>query len=367
MPANKNALTRYALIDRMLSSRSRAYSINDITDALSELLPEYGQQPVSKRCVEKDLNYLEYESPFDVEIEEYWIDAADKNDRPYRKRCIRYADPTFSIFKPKLTEDEKTVLTTALDTLGSFEGLDNFDWLNDLKKRLDIEEHEPIISISKNLQANSTLLARLFTVIKLKKPILLKYHSFQNSGVRDVAVSPYLLKEYNNRWYLIASASDTGKLLTFALDRIDDFNIDYQKQYSPAPADLYDRYEDIIGITYIEEEPILEIVFWIGDSSKDYIMTKPIHGSQTSLRGETEYRLRDVNPELPCGGMFFRIRCKRNYELIRELTSFGPELVVLSPYSVVDAVCQRVKESYGRLSTVYSHHLKADSENCLEF
>ncbi len=155
MPATKNAMTRYALIDKMLANRQRAYSIQDITDVLAERLPEFGQNPISKRCVEKDLNYLEYDSPFDVEIEEYWVDAADKNDRPYRKRCIRYADPTFSIFKPKLTEDEKTVLATALDTLGSFEGLDNFEWLNDLKSRLNIEGHAPVISLSKNLLDDS--------------------------------------------------------------------------------------------------------------------------------------------------------------------------------------------------------------------
>lgn len=79
MPATKNAMTRYALIDNLLANRNRAYSIQDITEVLSKKLPELGQEPVSKRCVEKDLNYLEYDSPFDVEIEEYWVDASDCN------------------------------------------------------------------------------------------------------------------------------------------------------------------------------------------------------------------------------------------------------------------------------------------------
>ena len=58
MPATKNAMTRYALIDRMLANRIKAYSIQDITDALNEKLPEFGQKTISKRCVEKDLYYL---------------------------------------------------------------------------------------------------------------------------------------------------------------------------------------------------------------------------------------------------------------------------------------------------------------------
>lgn len=343
MPVNKNAMTRYAQIDKMLANRHRTYSIQDITDALAEKLPDFGQTAVSKRCVEKDLNYLEYDSPFDVEIEEYWIDAADKNDRPYRKRCIRYADPTFSIFKPKLTDDEKTILSTALETLGDFDGLDNFEWLSDLKTRLNLEEHDPVIIISKNILNNSTLIARLFTAIKLKQPIQLKYHTFHDREVRKVSVSPYILKEYNNRWFLIASAYDTGKILTFSLDRIDDFNKDSAIKYLPAPDDLLERYEDIIGITYNEEKPLQEIIFWVSDKSMDYISTKPIHGSQATIRGEQEVSLRKRYPNL-AGGRFFKLKCRENYELIRELTSFGAQLVVISPSQLCETITKQIAE-----------------------
>lgn len=345
MPATKNAMTRYALIDRMLANRTKPYSIQDITDTLNEKLPEFGQKHVSKRCVEKDLNYLEYDSPFDVEIEEYWIDAADKNDRPYRKRCIRYADPTFSIFKPKLTDDEKTVLSSALDALGSFEGLDNFEWLNDLTTRLNLEQHEPVISLSKNLLTNSTLIARLFTVIRLKQVINLQYHTFQNDEIRSVCISPYLLKEYNNRWYLIASASDTGRILTFPLDRIDDFSFKTTVSYLSAPENLYERYEEIIGVTYNEDSPLQKIIFWVSENSKDYVITKPIHGSQKVIRGEMDSQLRRNYPRLN-DGKFFQIECRENYELIRELTSFGPNLLVLYPNSFSKVVINQVTESY---------------------
>lgn len=345
MPATKNAMTRYTLIDRMLSNRNRAFSIQDITDALNEKLPEFGQKTISKRCVEKDLNYLEYDSPFDVEIEEYWIDASDKNDRPYRKRCIRYADPTFSIFKPKLTDDEKTVLSAALDSLGRFEGLDNFEWLNDLTNRLNLEQHEPVISLSKNLLTNSTLIARLFTVIRLKQIINLQYHTFQNDKIRSVCLSPYLLKEYNNRWYLIASASDTGRVLTFPLDRIDDFSINTNVSYLSAPENLYERYEEIIGVTYNEDRPLLKIIFWVSENSKDYVITKPIHGSQKIIRGEMDSQLRRAYPHLN-GGKFFQIECRENYELIRELFSFGKDLVVISPSQIKELIKSKIERQY---------------------
>lgn len=341
MPATKNAMTRYALIDRMLANRHRVYSIQDITDTLNEKLPEFGQNTVSKRCVEKDLNYLEFDSPFDVEIEEYWIEATDKNDRPYRKRCIRYMDPTFSIFKPKFSDDEKTVLSTALETLGSFEGLDNFEWLSDLKSRLDLEEHDPIISISKNILTNSTLIARLFTTIRNNQVIILKYHTFLNKTTKFVSVSPYQIKEYNNRWFLIAGTTDTGKILTFALDRIEDFDLTHIDSYRVMPEDLMERYDDIIGITFNEKSPLEEVIFWVSDNSKNYVETKLIHNSQTHIRGDKEVNLRKKYPSL-LNGAFFKIRCKENYELLRELTSFGSELIVLSPQNIKDSIRNRI-------------------------
>lgn len=335
-------MTRYALIDKILANRHKAYSIQDITNELAEKLPGFGQEPVSKRCVEKDLNYLEFDSPFDIEIEEYWVGAPDKNGKSYSKRCIRYLDPTFSIFKPKLTEDEKTVLTTALDTLGSFDGLENFEWLSDLKGRLELEEHQPIISFSKNILDNSTLIARLFTSIKLKQVISLEYHTFEDSNVRIVEVCPYLLKEYNNRWSLIAAACDTGKILTFPLDRIDEFSISYIQKYISAPKDFDEYFEDIIGVTYNNDAPLEEVIFWVSDKSKDYVLTKPIHGSQILIRGSREVDLHAQYPKL-LGGNYFRIKCRENYELIRELISFGPELIVVAPMHIVEKIEDRLK------------------------
>ena len=46
------------------------------------------------------------------------------------------------------------------------------------------------------------------------------------------------------------------------------------------------------------------------------------------------------------GGAFFSIDCIENYELIREPTSFGADLVVLSPEEVRRSVIQRIEEMY---------------------
>lgn len=46
---------------------------------------------------------------------------------------------------------------------------------------------------------------------------------------------------------------------------------------------------------------------------------------------------------VPPGGSIFSIECMENYELIRELCSFGGELKVLTPTTIVDSVKKRIR------------------------
>ena len=73
MPANKNAMTRYKILDDLLSCRYHNYSLDDLTEEvnkrLAELYPD--TNGVGLRTIEKDIYYLEYEGPFLVEIERY--------------------------------------------------------------------------------------------------------------------------------------------------------------------------------------------------------------------------------------------------------------------------------------------------------
>ena len=327
-------MTRYALLDHLLQDRRKNWSIQDMTDYLAEHLPEYGSEPVTRRMVEKDLQYLEYDSPFEVEFERFKVYAPTKSgDGVYRKPCLRYADPTFSIFHKALSEDERSLLASVLSTLGSFKGQPNFEWLEDLAERLNIKQQPEIISMSKNIEDNSTMLAELYRAISSKSVINLYYHTFEDDNERTVELSPYLLKEYNNRWYLLASPFDSDRILSFALDRINRVEYTSGHKYKMPSEDFIERYEEVVGITFYEDRPVERILFWVSDYSKNYVRTKPIHGSQRNLSPAKQQKLHEEYPQL-LNGNFYTIDCIENYELIRELSSFGAELIVLSPLHI---------------------------------
>ena len=155
-------------------------------------------------------------------------------------------------------------------------------------------------------------------------------------------LSPYLLKEYNQRWYLIAGADDTGNILNFAIDRLVSIKMLPGYEYRLPPEDLSERFEDIIGVTYYEGATVHKIICWVSDKSAPYIRTKPMHCSYTPITGEREIAIR-AKYIVPSGGVLFSLECMENYELIRELCSFGGDLKVLSPQPIVDAVKNRIK------------------------
>lgn len=356
MPTNKNAMTRYKILDDLLSNRYHNYSIKDLVEEvnlrLSEMYPD--TNGVSRRMIEKDITYLELEGPFLAEIERFSVPSySQEKQKSYIERCLRYANPSFSIFKKEMSNDEEYLLREALSLLGQFDGLPNLEALEGLRLGLGARKDDrKIISFSKNPLENSNLLGELFTAISQRQVVELHYHKFsQKDKSLIVSVHPYMLKEYNRRWFLLAAAETGEKILIFALDRIDACKPLSSHKYIEYNGDIEEYFEDIVGVTLIADSPVHKIIFWVSDFSKDYVMTKPIHESQRNLSEEVSVQLRNKYPHLT-GGKFFRIDCKENYELIRELTSFGKELVVLEPNEIQNAVFGKIcemKEEYQKV------------------
>lgn len=349
MPTNKNAMTRYQKLDELLSDRYHNYSLDDLTEMvcqrLEELYPD--TNGVGRRQIEKDIRYLELEGPFMADIERYTVDGYDKEkQKPYKKKCLRYSNPAYSIFKKQMSDDEEYILKEALSLLGQFEGLPNLDALEGMRLGLGARnDNRQIISFTKNPLENSNLLGELFTYISRKQVVSISYHRFASStDIHNINVYPYLLKEYNYRWFLFCQSEVDSKILCFSLDRIDEVKPLPSHKYIDYIGDIKELFEDIIGVTLISNAPLCHIVFWVSDVSKDYVLTKPLHQSQVHIKGKMCEVLRSKYSFQ--GGEFFSIDCKYNYELQRELTSFGKELIVLEPLNLQDIIFNKIKNMY---------------------
>ena len=355
MPINKKAIIRYRILDELLSNRYHNYSLDDLTQEVNNRLAEIYQNDdnVSRRTIEKDINFLEYDG-FHAVIERYSVYSynTEKQDT-VKKRCLRYANPAFTIFKKEMTTDEIYLLREVFSLLGQFDGLPNFEGLERLRLEIDSRKHNtPIIYLTKKTLESTNLFGELFTAISQRQVIELHYHTFKTP--EDICIYrlyPYLLREYNGRWYLYASRVENDKIKCFPLDRMIKMVPLPSLKYKKYKGDLSEIFEDVIGVSFFYEEPINKIIFWVSDVSKDYVLTKPLHESQRTISEKDTKELFEKYPSLQ-GGRFFRIDCKRDYELIRELCSFGKELLVLEPSNIQKEIWEYINgmtENYSKL------------------
>lgn len=254
---------------------------------------------------------------------------------------VKYKDQSNPLFSQQLTIDEERLLREVMKTLGQFSGLDNFTWLDRLKKKLDMDgigdSSQPVISFSRNegLQVPETLLGRLFTAISRKQVIRVSYRKF-GEETKEYDVYPYQLKQYNDRWFLLSTplADDIYPynpefIINLALDRIQDFTfIEDRGDYVETCVDLKAMYDEVVGVTLDRDHPDPEdIYFAVKPASVDYIRTKWIHSSQMEIEGESAEYIKKCYPSLrDC--TIFSICCRMNPELLSKLFSYGENLIV---------------------------------------
>ena len=220
MPTNKNAQLRYQVLDKCLSNWSRRYYIEDLVEACNEALYLYNGETkdggcVKKRQVQDDLKFIESEEGYAMQI-----DAIQDGHRRY----YRYHKKGASIKKQPINQEEINLIHDALLLLRRFEGVPQFEWLDDLEKRLYTtsklgETLDSVVSFQHNpyLKGMDTYYKPIFDSIVNKRVIEIVYHPF-GKDARTIVVTPYFLKQYNNRWFLIGKHKGSEYLSNFAID-----------------------------------------------------------------------------------------------------------------------------------------------------
>lgn len=351
MPATKNSLIRYKILDELLSDRTMRYNLDTLLDALNRRLLDQGCLGVSKRTLQYDLQYIEQEFLDCVTIlhEPMEMHSA-KTDKSQIMNWIHYEKPSQSIFKKPMTENEKQIISLSLSVLGHFEGIPNMATLELLRNSMNIKTQEnQYVRMESCCLENTSFFGELYNAIVNSYAVKLVNHEFINPEEKQVVIiHPVQLREYNNRWYVVGKVElESGKLSSkprlYRLDSLDSVEALPTHNYCFYNGNIDDYFEDIIGVTNYKNEPCQTIIFWISEVSKGYAESKPFHGSWKKLRGDRETEYRTKYPQLEQGA-FFQIDCKLNYELIRELSSFGPHLVVLEPDNIRQKVYDRAKE-----------------------
>ena len=121
-------------------------------------------------------------------------------------------------------------------------------------------------------------------------------------------IEPYLLKEHNKRWYLIAFDPYMNGIRPFSLDRIIEITHNFaSRQYRiPASFDPKNHWKDCIGIYTHPEGKVSDVSFDLKNGPKynnvNYLISLPMHTSQKAIKVDEiwtrfEYKIQ-IGPEV---------------------------------------------------------------------
>ncbi len=180
-------------------------------------------------------------------------------------------------------------------------------------KYLDFEE--------KGLLKGVHFLSPLFHATRKQQVCALSYYKFDSEEVHEHVLYPYLLKEYQGRWYIIGYCEDQKDTRTFAVDRIRELVVRKDKFRKKPLFKKLENLDHCIGLNWSNEK-IERIVIRFTEYQAKYQRALPWHWSQKEL--ETE-------PTTPKGFVDFEFRLIINYELKQKIWMLGKEVEVLEP------------------------------------
>ncbi len=330
MPINRNALIRYTTIDKCLRNCFRKWTLEDLIDACSDALYEYEgiDKGVSKRTIQMDIQMMRseklgYNAPIIV------------TDRKY----YTYDDPEYSITQLPLSDQDLKKLDDAVEILKQFQGFSHFKEMSGLIQKLENKIHtqnshsRPIIHIERNEDLKGLEhLNGLYQAVANKQVLKIEYQSFKAHRSSPIYFHPYLLKEFNNRWFLIGK-KNKGVIMTLALDRIQSYLVMENKLFKDDPQFSPESFfENVIGVTVNNGLLPRTIKLFIDNTNAPYVLTKPLHWSQEVIEEKEN-------------GVIITIKVIPNFELERLILGFGPSLEVISPPSLRKKIGDLVKKS----------------------
>ncbi len=323
MPANKYALIRYRTIDRCLRNEARPFpSKEELRAACEEALYGSDGDRISTSTLEKDLNAMRYDGALG-----YYAPIAYHRD----ERGYYYEEEDFSIDNLQLNDEELESIRFAARTLVQFRNVPMFSQFGQaigkiddrlrMAPDLDTAQLDRIVQFeSAPATRGSEHLQPLLQAIQARRVVSLSYRKFKSEGADALHVQPYLLKEYRNRWYLIAWNNDRNDYRTYGLDRMESVEGQDESFELRGDFDADHFFKHSFGISKSTESP-QDVRVRCNQLEYEYLSAQPVHPSQQLTRIEEDvYEL--------------QLHVLVTFELVHFLLGLGAAVEVIAPESL---------------------------------
>jgi predicted DNA-binding transcriptional regulator YafY len=330
MAINKDAFTRYKVLDKCFRNPGRKYFIEDLLEACNNALVEFNgnESGIKRRQLYDDIRFMKSEQGWSIPL---------KSIQDGKKKYYRYEDMNFSINNQPLNDAEAEQIRAALQVLSRFSGSVQFDWVNELLPKLEtkfglVKREKEVIGYESNVDAHGLEhITPLFDAINNFQVLLITYQDFRSPEPYEIILHPHYLKQYNNRWFLFGLNPERDNYpWNMALDRIQAISTSTEK-YIPSTIDWEDYFYDIVGVTRLVDGELEKVSLLFSKRLAPYIITKPLHPSQKQ--------------EFTKEGLEVTIKVIPNYELEKLILSFGEDVSVITPADLREKIQDRIENA----------------------
>lgn len=177
-----------------------------------------------------------------------------------------------------------------------------------LKNRIQLED----------TPSGQHFLAFIIEAMRDSHKVKITYQSYWKDHASTFEIEPYFVKIFKQRWYVVAYSEGMGRIMIYALDRIQQLSItqnkfDYPKDFNPE-----EYFYNCYGIINDENIEPCTVKIKTNFYQAKYLRGLPLHHSQKENETTDEIAI-------------FEYYMKPTFDLKKELLSMGAEIEVLEP------------------------------------
>lgn len=256
-------------------------------------------------------------------IAERWLRSSQNAEgSDYPKRTFHNdRDAIAEIFGISILCNKQNGYKYYIETPEDLKGNDTNSWILSTLSTIQVVQEGRTLKRRILIEPTPRGEAYLPTIIEAMKngrKLQLSYSSYWSEGSSSLELSPYCIKNFRRRWYLVAYPSGGSYPKIYALDRVSNIELSDTHFVYPPEFDAEDYFHNSFGIMVDEDYPVEEVTIKAYGLRVKYLEGLPLHHNQRK-RAEGE------------DWAEFSLRLRPSYDFQQEVLSYGDEIEVLSP------------------------------------
>lgn len=198
--------------------------------------------------------------------------------------------------------------------------------------------------VLENIPSDGEHLEQVIKAMKENKKVSVQYRRYQSAEAKTFTLSPYCIKLFRQRWYLLGKFADGGFAI-FSFDRIEDMVVTEETFMIDKDFNASDFFSECFGVVIGDGTQPERIILRAFGREKYYLRDLPLHHTQKELKPKTQAG-RQQQEEQDFSDFAYFLRPTADFK--GHLMSRGAWLKVLEPEWLAQEICQWHKDSIKR-------------------